>query len=106
MIVDHNNKENEGKILYCVYGVDCFPTIFSCKIHYINTFGYGNIIWGYSVYKGEAGFRTLGREVDSWINELKEKYGWDLFLFFDDFDEAMKYIKKQIKPNARELCSN
>lgn len=48
--------------LWGVYGPDCFPTVFACKLKdYPDAH---RAIWGYSVYEGEPGYRTLGVDVD------------------------------------------
>lgn len=44
--------------LWGVYGPDCFPTVFACRMH--DYFWHGRAIWGFSNYEGQRGFRTLG----------------------------------------------
>lgn len=45
-------------VLWCVYGPECFPTVFACKVK--NHPDSGRTIWGFSVYRRQRGFRTLG----------------------------------------------
>ncbi len=52
--------------LWGVYGAACFPTVFACQLN--DHPESGRVIWGYSVYEGEPGFRTLGRCRD-WADE-------------------------------------
>lgn len=96
MLVDPNLVENHDRILWCVHGVDCFPAMFCCKIRMHAEFG--PIIWGYSVYKRKTGFRTLGQNVNTWMQGLKEKHGQDLFEFYDDHGDAISRIAKLTTP--------
>lgn len=55
-----------GAVLWGVYGPACFPTVFACKLRdYVEG---GRAIWGFSVYEGKPGFRTLGVSV-AWAEE-------------------------------------
>jgi hypothetical protein len=96
MRVDPNLPENLDRTLWCVHGVACFPVIFCCKIRAHAEFG--PIIWGYSVYKGQPGFRTLGRNVNTWQQGLQDKFRWDLFEFYDDHAEAIQRITQLTTP--------
>ena len=98
MPVDPNDPGSFDKPLWCVYGVDCFPEIFCCKI--LAHAEFGPIIWGYSVYRGVPGFRTLGQNVNTWTAGLEEKYGWDMFEFYDDHGEAISRIVSLTTPAA------
>lgn len=62
-----------GETLWGVYGPDCFPTVFACRLK--DYPGAGRAIWGFSVYRRQRGFRTLGTGKD-WA----EKNGLRLFL--------------------------
>lgn len=62
-----------GETLWGVYGPDCFPTVFACRLR--DYPGAGRAIWGFSVYRRQRGFRTLGTGKD-WA----EKNGLRLFL--------------------------
>lgn len=86
--------------LWCVYGPNCFPTVFCCMINEPN--GGGRAIWGYSVYKRSPGFRTLGQMVGdskycgNWIEENSAK-------FFLTQDEAFDYLKQLTTPKKSAL---
>ena len=98
MKVDTNLPENLDRTLWCVYGVTSSPTIICCKI--LAHAEYGPIIWGYSVYRRKPGFRTLGQNVNTWQQGLKEKFGWDLFEFYDDHAEAITRITQLTTPKG------
>jgi len=51
-----------GVVLWGVYGPDCFPTIFPCKLR--NYPVHGRAIWGFSIYRRKPSFRTLGTGKD------------------------------------------
>lgn len=101
MLVDPNDPGIVDKPLWCIHGVETFPTIFCCKILIHET--YGPIVWGYSVYRRQPGFRTLGQNVNTWMENLKEKYGWDMFEFYDDHAEAIARIAGLTTPSAKVL---
>ncbi|KAK0351725.1 hypothetical protein LTR94_023821 [Friedmanniomyces endolithicus] len=44
--------------LWCVYGADCFPTVFACQIK--DHPQVGRVVWGFSIHRRAAGYRTLG----------------------------------------------
>lgn len=81
--------------IWCIYGPDCFPTIFCCMIN--EPYGGGRGIWGYSVYKRKPGFRTLGGTVGptqysgDWIKDNNAK-------FFLNQSEALDYLKAITTP--------
>lgn len=91
MKVDPFNPENGDKPLWVVYGHDAFPSILCCKIRH-NHADLGPIIWGFSIYKRSPGFRTLGLEVQTWIDR------YHMAKFFDDHAEAIAYITKLTTP--------
>lgn len=91
MLVDPRDSKNHRRTLWCVYGPDCFPTVFACQII---PHGDGAAIWGYSVYRGKPGFRTLGRELSGgWIEENDAR-------FFDNQQEALNYLLLLTRPEA------
>lgn len=55
-----------GAVLWGVYGPTCFPTVFACKLRDYS--GGERAIWGFSVYEGQPGFRTLGVS-EAWAEE-------------------------------------
>jgi hypothetical protein len=98
MIIDISREEFINKPIWCVYGPDCFPTLFCCKIlkfrqKHITEL----VIWGYSIYEGKPGFRTLGATLNNWIEENKNRYESET-LFFARQDEALAYLEKITKP--------
>lgn len=89
--IDPHLSENHNKVLWCVYGPECFPTMFSCVI---KTASHIPAIWGYSVYKRSPGFRTLGREITGgWIEENRAK-------FFSEQDDALDYLRELTTPKC------
>ena len=98
MLVDPNLPENLDRVLWCVHGFECFPEIFCCKIRAHAE--YGAIIWGYSVYRRSPGFRTLGQNVNTWMQDLKVKFGCSMFEFYDDHAEAITRITQLTTPKA------
>lgn len=48
-----------GVQLWGVYGNDCFPTIFACKM--LDYPSGMRAIWGFSVYRRKPAYRTLGQ---------------------------------------------
>jgi hypothetical protein len=54
--------------LWGVYGSDCFPTVFACKLRdYPDC---GRAIWGWSVYRRKGAYRTLGTGKD-WADQSR-----------------------------------
>jgi hypothetical protein len=99
MILDIKNKEFRDKPIWCVYGPECFPTIFCCKIvEFRNGLVSELNIWGYSVYEGSPGFRTLGRSLKEWSGDVKCRYGTDP-IFFDQQADALTYLAKITNPD-------
>lgn len=55
--------------LWGVYGPECFPTVFACKM---NDCTRVRALWGFSIHEGEPGYRTLGVGKDwAGLNDLK-----------------------------------
>lgn len=94
--VDPALPENHNRDLWLVYGVECMPTILCCRIE--GLLHNEPIIWGYSVYRGEPGFRTLGRNVLDWMKALEEKYGWSLWEFYLNQDQAFLRLRELTTP--------
>ena len=89
--------ENWNKILWCIYGPDCFPTMFCCKIIAHPTCG--PTVWGYSVYEGEPGFRTLGQGLAKWATSMRELYEQDV-VFYDNQEAALRVLRQLTTPKA------
>lgn len=89
--VDPHLSAHHNKILWCVYGPDCFPTMFCCVI---KTASRNPAIWGYSEYRRSPGFRTLGREItEGWIEEHDAK-------FFETQNDAFDYLRELTTPRC------
>jgi hypothetical protein len=58
-------KEYLDRSLWVVYGPDCFPQLMLVKI--INHPQCGLGIWGWSIFRRQPGFRTLGMSLYTWI---------------------------------------
>lgn len=87
------NELPVGVELYCVYGPNCFPSIFSCVIRQHIT---GKCVWGYSVYKRVPGFRTIGHHIGDFLNRYKNA------VFFDKQEYALEYLSKLITPKIKK----
>lgn len=85
--VDPMQPQYVDRTLWFVYGYDCFPSILCAKLILIS----GLNIWGYSVYKRQGGFRTLGVPAGPWI-------GANAAVAFDDQQHALDYLKKLTTP--------
>lgn len=70
--------------LWGVYGSDCFPTVFACRLKDYDHNLPPRAIWGFSIYEGKPGFRTLGvgRE---WADEHRLR-------LFSTREDAFAYI--------------
>lgn len=102
MKVDPFDPENHNHPLWLVYGVECNPQIVCCRLK-------GDLgktyIWGFSVYEGVAGFRTMGFTVRNWMNKTHKMYGWDMFEFYDDQDEALERLRQLTDPVYQGLIA-
>lgn len=76
--------------LWCVYGYDCFPEIMACKLNYNG----GLNIWGYSVYKRQPGYRTLGQDVQKWMKR------YIMVKFFAKQEDAIMFISNLVTPKC------
>lgn len=55
-------------------------------------------IWGYSVYKGVPGFRTLGVPFAKWIEEETERACGTSPRFYLSLDDALERLRKILTP--------
>lgn len=92
---------NHGKPLWVVFGSRTWPQIICVKLFAysvdhvllpVGEKGPNVCVWGYSVWKREAGFRTLGTDVCEWAKARK------LCEFYDTQDEALDRLRKLTKP--------
>lgn len=85
--------------LWGVYGPDCFPTVFACKVKFYPDGYMGSslkahrAVWGWSVYRRKGAYRTLGSG-----QEWADKH--DLWLFTSRQD-AFDYIASLFPSDAR-----
>lgn len=91
--IDPMLDENHGKILWCVYGAYCFPTIYTCIIKRCVNWHNRPIVWGYSEYRRSPGFRTMGTDVEKWAADHDAK-------FFENKESAFEYIASLIEPRC------
>ena len=89
--IDPNNPDFHKIPLWCVYGDDCFPSMLCCRI---STADGTPTIWGYSVWRREPGFRTLGINLVEWIKREKRPR------FFANHADALAYIGKLTTPKV------
>lgn len=80
-----NPYETLDAPLWCVYGHECFPSIILCRIKKSTYDGSINI-WGYSIYKRQPGFRTLGIGLDEWHSRHEN------VCFFKSQGDAMMHL--------------
>ena len=81
--IDPFDPQYLQKPLWVVYGSKYHPAVLCCMIN--NSGGYTSI-WGYSVWKNSAGFRTLGQDLITWMKKS------DSVLFFDLQVTAIAYL--------------
>lgn len=58
--------------LWCVTGPTCSPNVFCCTLK--DHGEWSLCIWGYSVWGGEPGFRTLGQRLRDWCRNETERW--------------------------------
>jgi len=92
--IDPTRPEFLDRPLWCVYGEQCFPSMICCKV--IHDDRYGPTIWGYSVYRNSPGFRTLGRNLKTWVKQNKA-------IFFADQMMALQFMANITLPAAGAL---
>ena len=103
-MIDPYDPTNHGKPLWVVFGEECFPEIICCKLmaysesHALLPIGTKSphvCIWGYSTYRGESGFRTLGANLKMWSS--RSGLGP---LFFDTQAEALDKLRELTTPRC------
>lgn len=101
-MVNWADANNHGKPLWIVHGDKCFPQLLCAKLRAYTTkyqllpagvAGPRVCIFGYSVYRRQPGFRTLGVNVDEWVKRSSFKPA-----FFDVQDEALAMLRKLTTP--------
>jgi hypothetical protein len=96
MKVDYKDETCHGKPLWLVYGINCFPSIICCKLE-SKLHGY-TVIWGHSVYRRAPGFRTLGQNIETWMETERTLYSAEFFDFYDTQEEALERLRKLTTP--------
>jgi hypothetical protein len=86
--VDPTDPKNHGIALWCIFGSNGWPCMICCKIIEQGGKCY---VWGYSVWQGEPGFRTLGVEVTRWAKDNGA-------FFYDNQTGALQVICKLTQP--------
>lgn len=82
---------NHNMPLWCVMGPKCFPTLFCCRI---STKTGKPVVWGYSVYEDQPGFRTLGIALRAYMEAHPEA------LFYRVQKDALARIYALTSPMA------
>ena len=95
------HPHHHNQTLWCVYGFESFPEIICCKI--VPHPEFRPIIWGYSVYRGVPGFRTLGQNVINWQRGLEERFGHTMFEFYTTQEEALERLRELTTPAAEAV---
>jgi len=62
-------------------------------------------IWGFSVYKGVPGFRTIGHTLVHWLNHNKKKYGWNMWEFYDLQESALTRLQLLTDPVYQSIIA-
>ena len=93
LAVDPLDPKNLDKILWCVHGYDSHPSVHCLKIKTSPHIS-GHFVWGYSMWKREPGFRTLGISVQEFKGQKK------LFIFFENKIDALEYLSIILEPKC------
>lgn len=90
--VDPLDPQNHHIPLWAVYGVSIYwPQVLCCRIRLNEGFPH---IWGYSVWKRQPGFRTLGIPVKTFM--AREGFCF----FFASQTRMLEYVEKITTPKA------
>lgn len=102
--IDLNDQNNWEKPLFVVYGPDSFPTMFCCKICVRPTYPNGKpCIWGFSVWRRVPGFRTLGVELEGWLDaHPNARFYLTQDEAFEDLKGLFSKVGGQPKPKVRK----
>jgi hypothetical protein len=97
MVIEPLDKKYWDIPIWCVCGPSSFPVLLCCKIRKDRTNPDIAVIWGYSIWGGIPGFRTLGQHLRDWISNEENRSRTDP-IFFNDHDDALKYLKTITTP--------
>lgn len=111
---DPYNPINHDRVLWAVYGATCQPSMICCKLFAYDhnhkqlpagmapvlSDGQHVAVWGYSVWKGVPGFRTLGKDIRSFAT------GPDGVLeFYVSQDAALARLRELTTPADSAPCT-
>lgn len=108
MTLDVHDASYHGRPLWAVYGPECAPSIICAKLqaygegHRVLPAGTPGIhvcIWGWSVYRGGGGFRTLGVGAVEW----KAKHKATFYTSQDAALSRLRFLTTPM-PGAVEPC--
>ena len=106
MKINPLDPTNHDRPLWLVYGVECQPQIVCCKIMMCGEpDDLQPTIWGFRVYEGVPGFRTIGRYLKEWMEIMQEQYGWDMWEFYSDQDAALTRLQLLTDPVYHSLIA-
>lgn len=101
--VDPNDPAYHGRPLWVIHGHECAPGIMCVMLRAytagLDLLPVGQIgevcIWGYSVYAGSLGFRTLGVKLTTWTK--RSTIGP---LFYVTLEDALFELRRLLTPAA------
>lgn len=98
--IDPANARWHNRPLWCVTGPTCEPSVFCCAIkdHGVNGgLCLGAHIWGYSVWGGEPGFRTLGERLTYWTAQQTARWN-NVPRFYATLQAALAHVTELVTP--------
>lgn len=94
--IDPSDANYHNIPLWCVHGHEAHPSIHCLKLKMSPAVtNFQLTVWGYSVYKGEPGFRTLGKSLTAFSEGKK------LLLFFACKQDALDYLSIILEPKVK-----
>jgi hypothetical protein len=106
MKINPLDPTNHDRPLWLVYGVECQPQIVCCKIMMCGEpDDLKPTIWGFSVYKGVPGFRTMGHSLKGWMRNMGKSHGWNMFEFYDLQESALTRLQLLTDPVYHSLIA-
>lgn len=92
--IDPMAPEARYKPLWAVYGHESSPSLLACMV---NDRAGQPTIWGYSVWRGAGGYRTLGISLEHWISrEINPR-------FFAVHGDALACLRRLTAPTEKAL---
>lgn len=96
LAVDPNDPQNLNKVLWCVHGHDAHPSVHCLKLKTCSGMS-GHFVWGYSEWKRQPAFRTLGISLEAF---MANKH---VVLFFTAKEHALMYLSIILEPKKSAL---